>query len=113
MFCELGPAPHAPSTLNQPHSTPDMSKSHLEWKVGLFVLIGLALLGALLLEFSKGLTFFRPTYEIDLRAPNVGGLKPRAAVLMSGVQVGTVSGIRLAPDGRTVLILLRIYGQYK
>jgi hypothetical protein len=31
-----------------------MSKSRLEWKVGLFVFIGLALLGALLLQFSKG-----------------------------------------------------------
>ena len=90
-----------------------MSKSRLEWKVGLFVFIGLALLAALLLGFSKGLTFFRPTYGIDLRAPNVGGLKTRAAVLMSGVQVGTVSDIRLAPDGRTVLIVLRIFGQYR
>ena len=34
---------------------------------------------------------------IYLHAPNVGGLKPRAGVLMSGVQVGTVSDIKLAP----------------
>ncbi|HWV98120.1 MAG TPA: MlaD family protein [Candidatus Acidoferrum sp.] len=90
-----------------------MSKSRLEWKVGLFVFIGLALLAALLLEFSKGLTFFRPTYEIDLSASNVAGLKTRAAVLMSGVQVGTVSDIRLTPDGKTVTIVLRIFGQYQ
>jgi len=90
-----------------------MSKSRLEWRVGLFVFIGLGLLVALLLEFSKGLTFFRQTYEIDLEAPNVSGLKTRAAVLMSGVQVGTVSAIRLAPDGRTVTIVLRIFGDYK
>lgn len=90
-----------------------MSKSRLEWKVGLFVFIGLALLAALLLEFSKGLTFFRPTYEISLRSSNVAGLKPRAQVLMSGVQVGTVSDIRLAPDGRTVTVMLRIYGAYQ
>ncbi len=90
-----------------------MSKSRLEWRVGLFVFVGLGLLAALLLGFSKGLTLFRQTYEIDLRAPNVGGLKTRAAVLMSGVQVGTVADIRLAPDGRTVTIVLRIYGDYK
>jgi phospholipid/cholesterol/gamma-HCH transport system substrate-binding protein len=89
-----------------------MSKSRLELKVGLFVLIGLALLAGLLLEFSKGLTFFRPTYEIYLQAANVGGLKPRAAVLMSGVQVGTVADIQLAPDGKTVSITLRLYKQY-
>ena len=31
-----------------------MNKSRLEWKVGLFVFIGLVLLAVLLLQFSKG-----------------------------------------------------------
>jgi phospholipid/cholesterol/gamma-HCH transport system substrate-binding protein len=90
-----------------------MNKSRLEWKVGLFVFIGLVLLAVLLLQFSKGLTFFRPTYDILLTAQSVGGLKTRAQVLMSGVQVGTVSAMRLASDGRSVTITLRIYQQYE
>ena len=90
-----------------------MNKSRLEWKVGLFVFIGLVLLAVLLIQFSKGTTFFRPTYDILLRASTVGGLKPRAQVLMSGVQVGTVAGMQLAPDGRTVAITLRIYRPYR
>src|SRR5690349_13865921 len=90
-----------------------MSKSRLEWRVGLFVLIGLTLLAGLLVEFSKGVTFFRPTYVIYLEASNVGGLKPSASVLMSGVQVGTVSDIQLAPDGKSVTITLRLYKQYE
>jgi phospholipid/cholesterol/gamma-HCH transport system substrate-binding protein len=89
-----------------------MNKSRLEWKVGLFVFIGLVLLAALLLAFSKGLTFFRPHYDILLNAATVSGLKPRAQVLMSGVQVGTVSDIQLSPDGKSVNIDLRIYQQY-
>ena len=89
-----------------------MNHSRLEGKVGLFVFIGLALVAGLLLEFSKGATFFRPTYDILLRAHSVGGLKPRAQVLMAGVQVGTVSTIQLAPDGRSVIITLRIYQPY-
>jgi phospholipid/cholesterol/gamma-HCH transport system substrate-binding protein len=32
---------------------------------------------------------------------------------MSGVQIGTVSDIRLAPDGKTVTIVLRIYQDYQ
>jgi phospholipid/cholesterol/gamma-HCH transport system substrate-binding protein len=90
-----------------------MKQSHLEGKVGLFVFIGLVLLAVLLLQFSKGLTFFRPTYDIVLRASTVSGLKPRAQVLMSGVQVGTVAGMQLAPDGRSVAITLRIYRPYQ
>ena len=88
-----------------------MNQSRLEGKVGLFVFVGLVLLVVLLLQFSKGTTFFRPTYEILLKANSVGGLKPRAQVLMSGVQVGTVADMRLAPDGKSVTLRLRLYQQ--
>ncbi len=81
----------------------------LEVRVGLFVLIGLVLLGALMLQFSKGVSFFRPTYRVYLKSQDVGGLRERAAVLMSGVQVGTVESIRLAPGGTNVTITLKIY----
>jgi phospholipid/cholesterol/gamma-HCH transport system substrate-binding protein len=90
-----------------------MNKGRYEWKVGLFVLVGLVLLAALLLQFSKGTTFFRPTYRILLRAPNVGGLKMRSQVLMAGVPIGTVADVQLAPSGRNVIITLRIFSQFK
>jgi phospholipid/cholesterol/gamma-HCH transport system substrate-binding protein len=89
-----------------------MSKSRLEMKVGLFVFIGLALVALLLLQFSKGASLFRPTYDLYLTATDVGGLKPRASVLMSGVQVGTVQEIALNPSGTNVTITLKIYKQY-
>ena len=90
-----------------------MKPSRLEGKVGLFVFIGLVLLAVLLLQFSKGVTFFHPGYDILLRARSVGGLKPRAQILMAGVQVGTVAAIQLAPDGRSVVITLRIARQHR
>jgi phospholipid/cholesterol/gamma-HCH transport system substrate-binding protein len=90
-----------------------MEKSHFETKVGLFVLVGLALLAALLIQFSKGTSLFRGTYELRLHADNVGGLKPRSAVLLAGVQVGSVSNIKLAENGKSVTIFLRIYKDYK
>jgi phospholipid/cholesterol/gamma-HCH transport system substrate-binding protein len=90
-----------------------MKPSRLEGKVGLFVFIGLVLLAVLLIQFSKGTAFFRPTYDISLQAPSVGGLKPRAQVLMSGVQVGTVHGMQLAAGGKSVTITLRIYQSYR
>src|SRR5262245_40315107 len=90
-----------------------MGRSNLEKKVGLFVAIGLMLLAVLLLQFSKGTTFFRSTYELRMKTGNVGGIKARANVLMSGVPVGNVSRIELAPDGKTVTIFLKIYGNFK
>src|ERR1039457_338274 len=90
-----------------------MDKSRLETKVGLFVFIGLALLAALLIQFSKGTSLFHGTYELRLHAGNVGGLKQRAGVLLAGVQVGSVSDIKLANDGKSVTILLNIYKENK
>lgn len=85
-----------------------MDKKRLEWKVGLFVFIGLAVLGALLLQFSKGTSIFRPTYNLYLVAKNVGGLKKNASILMAGVPIGTVSDIRLNPQGTNVTITLQV-----
>jgi len=90
-----------------------MEKSRQEIKVGLFVLVGLVLLAALLIQFSKSTSIFRGTYELRLHASNIGGLKERASVLLAGVQVGNVSGIQLAPDGKSVTILLQIYKDYQ
>jgi phospholipid/cholesterol/gamma-HCH transport system substrate-binding protein len=90
-----------------------MSKSRLEWKVGLFVFVCLALLGVLLLMFDKGTSLFRPTMNILMRTGNVSGLKTQATVLMAGVQVGSVSHIQLSDDGASVTITLRIYKQYQ
>jgi phospholipid/cholesterol/gamma-HCH transport system substrate-binding protein len=89
-----------------------MDKSRLEIKVGLFVLIGLVLLAVALIQFSKGTSLFRGTYQLRLHAVNVGGLKQRAGVLLAGVEVGSVSDIKLADDGKSVTILLSIYKDY-
>jgi phospholipid/cholesterol/gamma-HCH transport system substrate-binding protein len=90
-----------------------MESKRLETKVGVFVFIGLALLAVLLIQFSKGTSLFHGTYELRLHAVNVGGLKPRAGVLLAGVQVGSVSDIMLAADGKSVTILLKIYKENK
>ena len=89
-----------------------MSKSRLEWRVGLFVLIGLVLLAGLVIQFSKGGNPVAQKYTIKMRAANVGGLKKKAGVLMSGVQVGVVRDILLGPQGTNVTIFLSIYKEY-
>ena len=86
-----------------------MENKRLEIKVGVFVLIGLLLLATLMLLFSKSTSLFRGTYQLHLNAANVGGIKPRAAVLLAGVQVGSVSDIHLADYGKRVTIDLNIY----
>ena len=89
-----------------------MEQKRLETKVGLFVFVGLALLAVLLIQFSKGTSLFHGTYDLRLHASNVGGLQQRAKVLLAGVQVGSVSDIKLSDDGKSVTILLKIYNNF-
>ena len=89
-----------------------MEKSRLELKVGLFVALCLILLAVLVILFSKGTSLFRGTYALQLSAANVGGLKVKSGVLLSGVQVGTVDAIHLAADGKSVNITLKVYKDF-
>ena len=90
-----------------------MEKSRIELKVGLFAFVAIVLLCVLLILFSKSTSLFRGTEDINMKASNVGGLKERAAVLLSGVQIGTVYAIKLADDGKSVRIDLKVYSEYK
>jgi phospholipid/cholesterol/gamma-HCH transport system substrate-binding protein len=81
-------------------------------KVGIFVFVGLALIAGLFVNFSKGASWFHSYYRINITSENVSGLKTGASVLLSGVSVGSVEGTTLAPDGRHVIITVRIFKQY-
>ncbi len=73
-------------------------------KVGLFGFVGLVIVAALLVSFSRGAAFWKPRYEITVKAEGVGGLKPGAFVMMSGVPIGTVKQLELDASGARVLI---------
>lgn len=89
-----------------------MENKRIATKVGLFVLIGLALIAVAVILFSKGASIFQNTYNLQLHASNVGGLKPQAGVLLAGVRVGNVSDIQLADNGKSVTILLKIFKRF-
>lgn len=90
-----------------------MSQSHIQIKVGIFVLLGLVLLGALTLLFSRSTSFYKDYYELRLQSGNVGGIKAGAKTLMRGVPVGKVKSIELNPGGQSVTLFLKIESHYK
>jgi phospholipid/cholesterol/gamma-HCH transport system substrate-binding protein len=89
-----------------------MNEKRLGIKVGAFTVVALVVLAGILLVFSKGQGWFTPTYTLRLRADNVGGLKARSSVLISGVPVGTVTGTELPASGKGVTIFLNIQKRY-
>jgi phospholipid/cholesterol/gamma-HCH transport system substrate-binding protein len=73
--------------------------------VGLFILAGLAAIG--ILAVPLGGATYRGPGGLTLLATfdQVGGLKPRAPVVISGVKVGQVAKIRLDEDLRAQVVL--------
>jgi phospholipid/cholesterol/gamma-HCH transport system substrate-binding protein len=73
--------------------------------VGCFVLAGLAAIAYLSLSVG-GVTYSGPQgLRISADFDEIGGLKPRAPVVISGVKVGAVDSIDLADDYRARVVL--------
>lgn len=92
-----------------------MRNHWLEFGVGLFIIAALCAL--LLLAFKvSGLTtelggghYYFVTADFD----NIGDLKVRAPVTVSGVKVGRVSAIQLDPQSYRATVTLQINNRYK
>lgn len=89
-----------------------MSDKRYTTRVGLFVLLGLIVAGALMLNFSRGVGLFQPKYELNMRVRTVAGMRPRAAVLLSGIQIGNVKGVELDEKNKGALVRLSILKRF-
>lgn len=90
-----------------------MSKSRMEWKVGLFVLIGLVLAAALVIQFNKSTGPLTPVYRIRMQARDVSGVIPGSVVLMAGVRVGSVERIELNSTEGDVTMIAKLLKKYE
>ena len=70
----------------------------LEWKVGIFVFIGIAILSVIIFSIGDIYLFVRPGYTINVIFGFVGGLEVASPVRLSGVSVGEVKDVRVFYD---------------
>jgi phospholipid/cholesterol/gamma-HCH transport system substrate-binding protein len=63
----------------------------LELRVGLFILIGLVVIGAMVIQFGRVGAKIQKSYKLTVELPNASGLLKNSKVLLSGAQVGTVT----------------------
>src|SRR5438270_641638 len=68
------------------------SEKSLELKVGAFVLAGLAVLAALVVQFGRLGEGFKTYYGLTVRFPDASGLLKGSDVLLAGAKIGRVSG---------------------
>lgn len=85
----------------------------IEMGTGLFVLLGMAALFFLTTQTTGSGNFSgSDTYEVTARFDNVGSLKNRAPVRMSGVTIGRVTSVRFDPVTLVAEVKLEIESQY-
>lgn len=72
-----------------------MKKYSLEFVVGIFVLVGLICVAYLTVKLGKMEMFSSKGYMVTAKFSSITGLRVGAAVELSGVQVGKVTGISL------------------
>src|SRR5881409_416649 len=86
----------------------------LEFKVGVFVFVGLAMLGALVVQFGRLGEGFKTYYPLTVRFADASGLLKGTDVLLAGARIGKVAGgPRLVREGGGVVVPLKIYDNIK
>src|SRR5919197_4332271 len=82
----------------------------LEFKVGIFVFFGLAMLGALVVQFGRLGEGFKTYYGMTVRFTDASGLLKGSDVLLAGARIGKVAGgPKMVREGNGVDVPLKIY----
>ncbi|WP_395741858.1 MlaD family protein [Prosthecobacter sp.] len=81
------------------------SDKKTEMLVGLFLFIGLLLLGGLILTFGRVREVFKDTYHLQVAFPNAAGIKEGSPVFLGGSRVGKVDKKPQLNDTFTGVIL--------
>ena len=85
----------------------------VEIGTGLFVLLGMSALFFLTTQTTGGDKFSADdTYEVEAYFDNVGSLKPRAPVAMSGVTIGRVTSVTFDAQRLQARVTFEIDSQY-
>ncbi len=85
-----------------------MKNTKLELSVGFFMLLGIAAISYLAIQVGTGSLITGDTYLIESRFTNAGGLHAGSSVMLAGVTVGRVEGVRIEPSDYSAIVTLRV-----
>ncbi|WP_329805278.1 MlaD family protein [Flavobacterium facile] len=80
--------------------------SNYTWKLGMFVILGLALFMITIYFIGSNKNLFGSTFHLKSQFKNVSGLKEGNNVRFSGINVGTVKDIEFISDSAVVVNLI-------
>ena len=81
-------------------------ESGYQWKLGMFVIIGLVLFVSTIYFVGKQKNIFGSTFHLKSKFKSVSGLEVGNNVRFSGINIGTVSDIELVTDSSVVVSIL-------
>ena len=81
-------------------------ESGYQWKLGMFVIIGLVLFVGTIYFVGKQKNLFGSTFELYSKFNSVNGLEVGNNVRLSGINIGTVDGIEFLTDTSVVIKLI-------
>ena len=81
-------------------------ESGFQWKLGMFVIIGLVLFVATIYFVGKQKNLFGSTFHLRSNFKSVSGLEVGNNVRFSGINIGTVSTIELITDSSVVVNII-------
>lgn len=81
-------------------------ESGYQWKLGMFVIIGLVLFVSTIYFVGKQKNLFGSTFELNSKFNSVNGLEVGNNVLFSGINIGTVEEIEFLTDTSVVIKLV-------
>jgi phospholipid/cholesterol/gamma-HCH transport system substrate-binding protein len=84
------------------------ARTLLQIRVGIFILVALAVLVGLIYFLGRGAGLFERQYRLVAGFTQIGGLIEGATVRLAGVSVGRVTAIRLPPSGAKVQVELAL-----
>ena len=91
-----------------------MNRSTIDLWVGIFVAAGFAGLLFLALKVGNLASFSTdPTYQVQARFANIGGLKVRAPVKSAGVVVGRVGDVRFDNESFEAIVSMNLSAAYQ
>ena len=82
--------------------------SALEFRVGLFVLFGLAIIGYLVVSVGRFSNGWQTYYPLTVELPNASGLLENSKVLLAGATIGTTGAPEVTADGLGVRVRLQV-----
>ena len=83
-----------------------MKTRNLELAVGVFMLLGILCLTYLSVKLGRMEVLGSQGYEVVATFTNTGGIRPGAAVVIAGVEIGRVKGVQLVDyEGQVVMTI--------